>query len=545
MDEIRKLQAEFQAAQMGGSALRLSDRNCIELITKLKKLKLIRLYHTIDGKEFVTPEQIQREIKDELFVHGGRVALSDISDILNIDIVNIEEVVSELVKDDQDISWIQGEVFESYYMDNCAEEMNEKLQESGHISLGELCHNFKLPADVLQKAAEARLGSIIHGYLDPSSKGVIYTEAFLARQKARIRGVFSAVTRPLNVSQAVYSYGFQEKLLEPFLKELIKDGRLNGTLQGGAGGTFVPSIYQDTQKNWIKSFFEQNSYIDYDTLERLEIGDGKSYMKNRFHNEGIALESCFVRKITIETVDASIEEAVSSDSYVDILTLLPTSCGLSDCSIVLNNCSSMKKIRNTAVNLCDSYIFSQAYVENLLKHFDEIVMTKAKESVRGASAMAGQKGKTKSQEDISESPESGRRGKGKRGNKNVEDYEESDSLRGGRKGGKRKGGKTARDEYEEPVDAEVETGGKKGKGKKGKGKKGGRIVEDSEQGTNSMKEASSGFLNVNEIADVLETHLSDSFDRDVIEELAGCLMKSLKASFQEAVKSVYTTWYSH
>jgi hypothetical protein len=43
MDEIRALQAELQRAQQSGSISRLSERNCIQLVMKLKELKLIEV----------------------------------------------------------------------------------------------------------------------------------------------------------------------------------------------------------------------------------------------------------------------------------------------------------------------------------------------------------------------------------------------------------------------------------------------------------------------------------------------------------------------
>ena len=45
------------------------------------------------------------------------------------------------------------------------------------------------------KLVEARLGTIIHGQLDQLERGVLFTDAFVARQMAFIRGVFSAITK--------------------------------------------------------------------------------------------------------------------------------------------------------------------------------------------------------------------------------------------------------------------------------------------------------------------------------------------------------------
>lgn len=50
---------------------RLSERNCIEIINKLIELEMITVYHTLDGKEFITQHHLEKEIYDELYVHEG------------------------------------------------------------------------------------------------------------------------------------------------------------------------------------------------------------------------------------------------------------------------------------------------------------------------------------------------------------------------------------------------------------------------------------------------------------------------------------------
>lgn len=49
----------------------MSERNCVEIISKLGELGLLDVYHTNDGKEYITPAQLSREIQDEVFLHGG------------------------------------------------------------------------------------------------------------------------------------------------------------------------------------------------------------------------------------------------------------------------------------------------------------------------------------------------------------------------------------------------------------------------------------------------------------------------------------------
>lgn len=71
-EEIKRLAADFQRAQLSSTAHKLSERNCIEIVQKLIGLGLVEVIYTTDGKEYLTPQQLEREMKDELFVHGGK-----------------------------------------------------------------------------------------------------------------------------------------------------------------------------------------------------------------------------------------------------------------------------------------------------------------------------------------------------------------------------------------------------------------------------------------------------------------------------------------
>ena len=51
---------------------RLSERNCIEIVNKLISQNQLDVVHTLDGKEYITPAQISKEMREELHVRGGK-----------------------------------------------------------------------------------------------------------------------------------------------------------------------------------------------------------------------------------------------------------------------------------------------------------------------------------------------------------------------------------------------------------------------------------------------------------------------------------------
>ena len=58
--------------------MRLSERNVVELVSKLQERGLLGqdLLHTINGREYLTPERLREEIVDAIADAGGRIALA-------------------------------------------------------------------------------------------------------------------------------------------------------------------------------------------------------------------------------------------------------------------------------------------------------------------------------------------------------------------------------------------------------------------------------------------------------------------------------------
>ena len=93
---------------------RLSERNVVEIVSKLVELNLIEIIYTLDGKEYLTPQELVKEIRDELIVHGGRINLVELQQILNVDFRHIETKVGEMVKSDPGLVLVLGQIIDRY-----------------------------------------------------------------------------------------------------------------------------------------------------------------------------------------------------------------------------------------------------------------------------------------------------------------------------------------------------------------------------------------------------------------------------------------------
>lgn len=237
------------------------------------------------------------------------------------------------------------------------------------------------------QALSKRLGRIIHGRLDQENRGVIFTEAFVSRHRARIRGLFSAITRPTPVSNLITRYGFQEHLLYSVLEELVNTSRLKGTVVGGRQdkAVFVPDIYARTQSNWVDSFFKQNGYLEFDALYRLGIPDPAGYIKKRYKSTKLLfLRAACVGQEIVDRVEASVDEVISSGSWIDVATLLPSSLSVEDIGILLQQVMRSLNKNSSGLVFSDTIVVSEKFISSCTDLFSDMMKQKAEKEMKNS-----------------------------------------------------------------------------------------------------------------------------------------------------------------
>ncbi|KAM9355789.1 E3 UFM1-protein ligase 1 [Pholidichthys leucotaenia] len=519
-EEIRRLAADFQRAQFADTVQRLSERNCIEIITKLIQEKKLDVVHTLDGKEYITPAQISREIRDELYVHGGRINIVDLQQILNVDWVHVENRASDIAKYDKGVQLVLGQLIDDTYLKRLAEEVNDKLQEAGMISIAELCKSYDLPGDFLTEELSKRLGKVIQGEMDQYNKGVIFTPAFVARHKARIQGLFSAITRPTPVSSMIGAYGFQEHLLYSVLEELVNSGRLKGSVVGGRQdkAVYIPDIYAKTQNAWVDSFLQQNGYLEFDALVRLGIPDPSGYIKKRFKsNKLLFLRAACVGQGLVDQVEASVEEAVNSATWIDLQPILPSSLSMEDMGMLISQAMRNANVQSSATLMGGTVVISTKFISSCLTLFDEAMQQKAQKEVKNNPVFLITEEDLKQASVLTESSAPSKKEK-----REAERRKKATEGSGSTKAG---GGGNAR---------EIRIR---------KTKKKGRKEEDSDEETgssqqNRSKQTETTFMALEEIIAVLEERVCDC-PEEILSELAENLVRPLNKTYQEVLRTVF------
>jgi hypothetical protein len=109
----------------------------VEVVSLLLEKGLIELLFTTDGKEYLTHDQLRREIEDELLVNG-RINLVEVSKILNVDLQKIQPIAEQIASEDTKITFILGQLISYDYIIRIASEINERLSQNGEINVSEL-----------------------------------------------------------------------------------------------------------------------------------------------------------------------------------------------------------------------------------------------------------------------------------------------------------------------------------------------------------------------------------------------------------------------
>lgn len=388
-EEIRRLAADFQRAQSLSTAQRLSERNCVEIVNTLVEQKLVTVFHTCDGKEYVTPEQVVREIRDELLLNNGRISVHELCHLLNLDFSCIELCVKQLISEDRNVRHVCDYVIDHTYMDNVAAEIGDKLQQVGTVDLDHVTCQYDLEADFFKRELLSRLSSDIYREPDESGSIILFTEAFVARHRAKIVGALSALTQPTSVLKLLQRHAIKERLFFHVASELLSAGRVRGSLTGGkqsARAVFVPECHTANQNAHVDHMYKKDNCIELDALRRIGISDPEAFVRRRFKREELVFLPSFVIGPTlVNQIQASVEQAVLDETCIDILHLLPVSFVPAEAVQLLDSCCQqlvlVKGAGDGYLCLAESVVVSQALLTKLLTALSENMEERAAKDI--------------------------------------------------------------------------------------------------------------------------------------------------------------------
>lgn len=384
-EEIKRLAADFQQTQTIETINRISERNCIDIIKKLIELDYIEIIYSCDGKELITPEQLIRDIEDEVYKNGGRMHLHELAAKLNVDYQHVENKANQLVKSSSDYNLILGQLIHSIYKEALAKRINHTLLIEGQLSVSEFAKTLDLPSDYLIGLLDDILKSVSNEVVRSQDGQTIYTSDTMDRYKSIIVGTLTAISKPTTIASLVKRLNLQERIMLPIVEGLIKEGRIDASVENRQ---FIPASYARQQNEYINKFYVANSYIEYDVISRMDIKQPKIFLKKKFP-DGIQLKTCLISPLIITQVESMLEETIASNGWIDISTIVPSSIEASDIDEILAIIfKKSKDLQSSCLIFDDTYVCSRGYVEICKRLFEGLMPAKADQDLKSGKLIA-------------------------------------------------------------------------------------------------------------------------------------------------------------
>lgn len=156
---------------------------------------------TAQDGNFMTRDQLQVRLIEEVGAFGGRIALKNAALALAVDSRPIEQVSDRAIA----IIRVKDDLIIEQYFDRMAETTNLQLAKQDHVVVSELASTvWDMPIDLTFCALKKRIESGMIGARLVMLLGtnVLVTPVFEQRERNRIRGAFRALTLPTQVSSS-------------------------------------------------------------------------------------------------------------------------------------------------------------------------------------------------------------------------------------------------------------------------------------------------------------------------------------------------------
>ncbi|KAG0368079.1 hypothetical protein BC939DRAFT_468738 [Gamsiella multidivaricata] len=321
----------------------LSEDACGSLVHSLVRLGyLANISLSLDGKSFITHEQLIQDILIQLKKRHGRVSLLDMPKVLNASLSDIEDRIKELVRAKPGtVVLVQDELLQMEYLDSMTEQMTKELDQQGYLTIADLCRKHKLAIDFMRQFLKDRVGGVIPGQWDTIDRGVIISPSFLEKEKTTLLKILDELEEPTSLQSLRSRHVVQDQLFYGLCDLLSREGGLPGLFKGtNEQGVFVPRPYEQHQTEWIETFFKNNGFIEFDSVKKRGMADPKAYVQTN-HPIALLLETHAVKDSIWSIIDASVEDTISNLSWIDVKPLLPSPLTKDDIASLLRQLPSL------------------------------------------------------------------------------------------------------------------------------------------------------------------------------------------------------------
>ena len=275
--ELRDLVDRFRNLQRQEIVTLINERNIVEILNEIsRKKKMVELVFTSDGREFLTKDQLKREIVTEVQAQT-RLNVVDLPGLINVDMHIIEKAIPDALREGEIVEH-QGELMTTVYLDSIVQSAAETLRGNGFLVLASFVKSLQLPSQFVTDILEA---AIREGkFRARMDDGVLFTSQFVNAQKKLIRSALLAQTRPVVLGDLMQRHRMTNSLCIELAQQLITAGDVAGSLEGVQ---FVPQCFTDSRNRQVENLYSSNGVVSYAALSREGVGNPRQFMITKFN----------------------------------------------------------------------------------------------------------------------------------------------------------------------------------------------------------------------------------------------------------------------
>ncbi|CDJ45109.1 hypothetical protein ETH_00011430 [Eimeria tenella] len=203
MADLEALRAQFMALQAAPPQQRISESTCVDVLQLLLQQQLLRLLPSSNGKEFITPERLEHELRLLIAQKGGRVNVAEAALLLGFGAAAVRQRAEDLCSKSAALCLLEGDIISNSFLAAVAAETQQQLQGNA-----------------------------------------LETAAFAAHVTAAAKGLLLGAISPLSLADAAQALNLPCENLLQAANELIAKGEVAGAIQAKV---FTPGIFSAAQ----------------------------------------------------------------------------------------------------------------------------------------------------------------------------------------------------------------------------------------------------------------------------------------------------------
>lgn len=252
-------------------------------------------------------------------------------DISSTDVITTTSTTKDTTNNNQFLR-VKDEILSYRYIDETIinNQIVAMLQEEGKLLVADIAR------DVMKLPLETTL-SILHERLLPTTTKiqlrtnqhgakVLVTTSYLDQMKSNVKDAIVALKQPIQIQQFACDKNWEPDWVYEFLLE-FKSSDLPGELHGN--DSYVPTCYIEKQKKEVVNYYTSNGYLTSEQSHSFGVLMSQMicYVKNACGSQACLVlnnDSVVVHPdILVSSLEAAIQEAVSTNSWIDLQPHIP------------------------------------------------------------------------------------------------------------------------------------------------------------------------------------------------------------------------------